>query len=54
MSEDVSGLSVDPVGTSGAAISDRSELPVVAVLAVDVLNGKQNDFKVEKCVLRCE
>ncbi len=37
VSEDVAGLAVDPVWTSGAAIADRSELPVVAVLAVDVL-----------------
>ena len=35
--EHVAGLGVDPVGAARAAIADGSELPVVAVLAVDVL-----------------
>ncbi len=46
VSEDVPGLAVDPVWTSGAAIADRSELPVVAVLAVDVLKRNEFYFKV--------
>ena len=35
--EHVAGLSVDPVRASCSAVTDGSELPVVAVLAVDVL-----------------
>ena len=45
VSEDVAGLAVDPVWTSGAAVADRRELPVVAVLAVDVLKRNKFYFK---------
>ena len=37
VAKNVSGFRVDPVGASGPAVTNRGELAVVAILAVDVL-----------------
>ena len=44
MSEYISCFSINPVWTSGSTVTDRGELPVVAVLAVDVLLTIKNFF----------
>ena len=47
MSEYISCFSINPVWTSGSTVADRGELPVVAVLAVDVLLTSKDKFYLE-------